>query len=80
MCSLGDGWGGCCYVWDGFEYLQHGITLFRSITMYFGTESIPWIILHIQSECGKYPGILCGILSVSQNIVMDQSHVMSDLE
>ena len=33
-------------------------------------------IPHIQTGCGKYSGILCGILSVPQNIVMDLNNMM----
>ena len=31
---------------------------------------------HIQTECGEYLGILCEILLVPQNIVMDLNNVM----
>ena len=31
---------------------------------------------HIQSEFGKYQELLCGILSVTHNIVMDLNNVM----
>jgi hypothetical protein len=34
-------------------------------------------ISHIQYECGKYQGILSGILSVPQNVVVDMNNVMS---
>ena len=33
-------------------------------------------ISHIQFDCGKYPEILCGLLSVPQNIVKDLNNVM----
>lgn len=33
-------------------------------------------IPYIQSECGEYPSILCGILPVPHNIVMDLDNVM----
>ena len=33
---------------------QDTITLFRSITMFYGTDSIMWNILHSQYECGEY--------------------------
>ena len=33
-------------------------------------------IPHIQSECGEYSGILRGILSVPQIVVMDLNNVM----
>ena len=31
---------------------------------------------HVQFECGEYPGISCGILSIPHNIVMDLNNVM----
>ena len=31
---------------------------------------------HTQFECGKYLRILCGILSILRNIVMDMNNVM----
>ena len=33
-------------------------------------------ICHIQTECGEYPGIPCGILSVPHNNVTDMNNVM----
>ena len=51
--------------------IMPSITLFRSITTLYGTDNIPHNISHIQTECGKYLGIFCGMLSVSQNIVMN---------
>jgi hypothetical protein len=33
-------------------------------------------VSHIQTECGKYQGIVCGILSVPQNTIMDPNNVM----
>ena len=50
---------------------QFCITLFGSMTMLCGTDSIPR-----DSECGEYPRILCEILSVPHNIVMDMNYVM----
>ena len=44
------------------------ITLFRFITMLWGTNIVLWNVLHIQYGCG---GIYHKILSVPQNIVMD---------
>ena len=41
--------------------------------MFYGTNSIPQSNLHIQSDTWK---ILCGILSVVHNIVMDLNNVM----
>ena len=55
------------------------ITLFRFIIMFYGTDNISLVFLdipHIQSKCGEYPKILCGILLVPQNIVMDLNKVM----
>ena len=49
------------------------ITLFSFITMLRGIDIIP---SHIRSECEKYPGMLCGIMSVPRNIVMDLNNVM----
>ena len=34
--------------------VSHCITLFRFITMFYGTDSISWNILHIRTECGEY--------------------------
>jgi hypothetical protein len=31
---------------------------------------------HIQYECWEYPEILCGILSIPQNIIMDLNNIM----
>ena len=41
--------------------------------MFCGTGNIPRLIPHIQT---KYGEILCGILLVPQNIVMDMNNVM----
>ena len=49
--------------------------LFKSITLFYGTDNIPQIFLdisHIQYECGKY----LGVLLVPQNIVMDLNDAM----
>ena len=35
---------------------------------------------HKQTDCGKYPGILHGILSVPHNFVMNLNNVMQVLE
>ena len=45
-----------------------GLTVFHIVFL-----DIP----HIQCECGEYPGILRGILSVPQNIVMNMNNVMN---
>ena len=39
--------------------------------MFRGTNSIPQNIPHIKIECEEYFKIFHGILSVSQNIIMD---------
>ena len=39
--------------WIGI-YMYMVITLFRSITMFYGTNNIPWDILHNRSKCGEY--------------------------
>ena len=48
--------------------------------MLCGTDSNPHKILHgishIQSECGKCQGTLCGILTLLEDIVMDMNNVM----
>ena len=44
-----------------------GLTIFHVIFL-----DIP----RIQFECGEYPGILCGIVLVPQNIIMDLNNVM----
>ena len=44
-----------------------------------GTTTIHKIYLnisHIQTKCGKYHGIFCGLLLVPHNIVMDLNNVM----
>ena len=59
--------------------LETNITLFRSTTMFGGTDNIAHNILggfHNQYEYAKYIEIFCGILSVPQNIVMDLNNVM----
>jgi hypothetical protein len=40
-------------------------------------DNIPHNIFHIQTACGKYPGIFHGILSLPHNIVMDLINVMT---
>ena len=45
--------------------------------MLYVTGSISWNILgyfHIQTECG---GILCGIMSIPHNTIMDLNNVMA---
>ena len=44
--------------------------------MFCGTNNILKCIPHIQSECGEYPGIFCGILSVPHNIAVDMNNIM----
>ena len=44
--------------------------------MFCGTDSIPQNISRIQTKCEKHPGILCGILLVPRNVVMDLNNVM----
>ena len=39
--------------WIGI-YVYMVITLFRSITVFYGTTNILWNVIHIQSECGEY--------------------------
>ena len=34
-------------------------------------------ISHLHFQCGKYPGIFCGILSVPQYVVMNVKNVMN---
>ena len=53
------------------------MTLFTSITLLCGTNDISRNVIHIQTECGEYPWIFCGILSIPKNIVMDLSNVMT---
>ena len=43
-----------------------GLTIFHVVILGFP---------HIHFECGEYLGILCGILSVPHNIVMDVKYV-----
>ena len=38
-----------------WNYGNNNITLFTSITMFYGTNNISLDILHIQSNCGEYP-------------------------
>ena len=55
------------------------ITLFRSIIIFCGTDSISESIprySHIQTGCGKYFRIFHGVLSVPHNIVMDLNNFM----
>ena len=55
------------------------ITLFIFITMFCGTDNIPWNIScysYIMTECGKYQGMSYGIFSVPHNIVMNLNNVM----
>ena len=44
--------------------------------MLCGTDNIPRSFPDIQSECGEYPRVLRGILSLPHNIVMDLNNVM----
>ena len=47
--------------------------------MFYGIENIPHNIpkySYILCDCGIYSGILCGIMSVSHNIVMNLNNVM----
>ena len=53
------------------------ITLFKSITMFHGIDNISQTISHIHTECGKYPKIFCGILSIPHNIVMKLNNAMT---
>ena len=48
-----------------------GLTIFHGIFSY---------VSHIQSECGKYPRIFCGTLSIPHNIVMDLNNVTLHME
>jgi hypothetical protein len=53
------------------------------MTMLCGTDNITRNILdipRIQSECGEYLGILRGMLSVPQNIVMNSNNVMTFID
>ena len=51
-----------------------------SITMFCGTDSIPWNILgYFPHPIWKIPRILYGVLSFPQNIVMDLNIVMKAL-
>ena len=52
------------------------IIFFRSILVLCGTGNTTQNIPHIQEECEKYLGILCGILSVPHNIVIVLNNVM----
>ena len=38
------------------------------------------IQIHIQSECGEYPRLLRGILSIPLNVVMDLNNVVLECE
>ena len=59
------------------------ITLFRFVTMFYGTDNIPCSILKYSShsdcvlkyECGEYSRILHGTLSIIQKIVMNLNNV-----
>ena len=65
-----------------FSVTNSNITLLTSITVLSGTNNIPWNnlnISHIQFECGKYMRLFHGILSVSQNNIMDLNNVMNCL-
>ena len=44
--------------------------------MFCGVDSFPQNIPHIQTKCGKHSVLLCGILSIPQNIVMDLNNVI----
>ena len=55
------------------------ITLYIFITVLCGTHSIPQNVLHIQTECREYLGILHEIFLVPQNIVMNLNNVMEIL-
>ena len=56
---------------DQLEY----ITLFTSITMFYGIDDIPWNIIEhsqinlIMNECGKYPRIFYKILLVHKTLL-----------
>lgn len=50
-----------------------------SITMLYGIDIIPWIILHI-AEYEEYLKMFCGILSVPSNISMDMNNIMDAFE
>lgn len=50
------------------------ITLFRYITMFFGTYIIMWIFITFRLNCG----IICRILLVPHVAVMDLNNVMEE--
>ena len=70
---------------------MQNIPLFKSRILLCGTDGMPRSvpgyspnskvvfpnILHIQSECGDYLGLLRGILSVPHNHIMDMENVMN---
>ena len=58
------------------NYSKLIITLFNSIMGLTIFHVVFLDILHIQIECEEYLGILCGILSVPHNNVMDFNDVM----
>ena len=48
--------------------------------MLCGTDNIPHnipIYAHVWTQCGKYMEILCGILSVPHNTIIDLNNVMN---
>jgi hypothetical protein len=53
-----------------YELLAFNTTLFKSITMWCGTDNINWIYIYIYPYLVWMREILCGILSVPHNIVM----------
>ena len=55
------------------EVIGLSITLFGSITIFFGIYNIPW---NIKTECGKYPRTFLIILLVPHNIIMDLKNVI----
>ena len=56
-----------CY---GVEILVDYITLFKSITMFYGIDNIPWNIPIFSSKYGEY------FVLIPHNIVMDLNNVM----
>ena len=61
------------YLW--LSELDTNIILFKSITMFYGADNTPCNI----PTFGMNVGILCGILSVPHNTIMDMNNVTKAL-
>ena len=73
-------WERISYAISNLQIWEH-ITLFRSITLFCGTNNIQQNISYfspIKHEYGKYQGIYYGILSISPKNVMDLNNIMQD--